>query len=92
MAVNSDVGVMDDEIREILAAHARLPMDATTLGRDSDLYEAGMTSHASVNVMLALEDRFDVEFPDRMLQRSVFASVAAIADALRELDAQIPVQ
>ncbi len=26
-----------------------------------------MTSHASVNVMLALEDHFDIEFPDRML-------------------------
>jgi acyl carrier protein len=44
-----------------------------------------MTSHASVNVMLALEDRFDVEFPDRMLKRSVFESIAAIHDALGEL-------
>ena len=38
-----------------------------------------MTSHASVNVMLALEDAFDVEFPDEMLKRSVFESVASIA-------------
>ena len=44
-----------------------------------------MTSHASVNVMLALEDRFDVEFPDRMLKRSVFESIASIAAALEEL-------
>ena len=26
-----------------------------------------MTSHASVNLMLALENEFDIEFPDRML-------------------------
>jgi acyl carrier protein len=35
--------------------------------------------------MLALEDEFDVEFPDAMLRRSVFESVAAIRRALEEL-------
>ena len=44
-----------------------------------------MTSHASVNVMLALEDAFDVEFPDEMLTRSVFESVYAMATALSTL-------
>jgi acyl carrier protein len=45
-----------------------------------------MTSHASVNVMLALEDAFDIEFPDRMLTRSVFESIASIRAALTELE------
>ena len=44
-----------------------------------------MTSHASVNVMLALEDEFDVEFPEAMLRKSTFESVAAIRVALGEL-------
>jgi acyl carrier protein len=44
-----------------------------------------MTSHASVNLMLALEDHFDVEFPDRMLRRSVFESIDSIAAAVQEL-------
>jgi hypothetical protein len=35
--------------------------------------------------MLALEGHFDVEFPDRMLRRSVFESISAIAAALGEL-------
>jgi acyl carrier protein len=38
-----------------------------------------------VNVMLALESAFDVEFPDRMLRRGVFESVASIRRALEEL-------
>lgn len=76
---------MNDEIRRILKEHGRLPVDVATLATGADLYQAGMTSHASVNVMLALEDRFDVEFPDRMLKRSVFESVDAIAAALGEL-------
>jgi acyl carrier protein len=76
---------MTDEIRQIIQEHGRLPIEVGVLSEDADLYQAGMTSHASVNVMLALEDRFDVEFPDRMLTRSVFESIAAIAAALDEL-------
>ncbi len=76
---------MTDEIRQIIKEHGRLPIDVGTLPENADLYQAGMTSHASVNLMLALEDRFDVEFPDRMLKRSVFESIASIAAALGEL-------
>jgi phosphopantetheine--protein transferase-like protein len=76
---------VQQEIRRVLADHARLGADAGTIEADADLYQAGMTSHASVNVMLALEDAFDVEFPDRLLKRSVFESVASIAAALAEL-------
>jgi acyl carrier protein len=78
-----------DEIRQIIEQHGRLPVDANGLPADADLYEAGMTSHASVNVMLALEDAFDVEFPDRMLKRSVFESITAIAAALAELQGTV---
>lgn len=76
---------MNAEIRKILAEHARLAVDVDTLADDADLYQAGMTSHASVNLMLALEEGFDVEFPDHMLKREVFESVAAIASALEQL-------
>jgi len=72
-------------IRKILKEHGRLNKDAETLAEDSDLYQAGMTSHASVNVMLALEGHFDVEFPDHMLKRSVFETVAAMRAAIQEL-------
>ena len=74
-----------NRIRAILAQHARLAKDATALTDDADLYQAGMSSHASVNVMLALEGAFDIEFPDHMLTRSVFASVGAIRSAVEEL-------
>lgn len=57
-------------------------MDVDSLDDDADLYEAGMTSHASVNVMIALEDAFDVEFLDSMLKRSVFESISSISAAL----------
>jgi acyl carrier protein len=77
-----------DRIRKVVAANARLGVDLSTLDDNADLYQAGMTSHASVNLMLALEDEFDLEFPDRLLKRSVFESVAAIRAALEELGDQ----
>jgi acyl carrier protein len=76
---------MTEAIRRILADHARLSKDALTLPVDADLYQAGMTSHASVNVMLALEGEFDIEFPDQMLKRSSFESIAAICRCIEEL-------
>jgi acyl carrier protein len=74
-----------ETIRRILKDHGRLSRDPETLRPDADLYEAGMTSHASVNVMLALEGEFDIEFPDHMLKRSVFDSIASISAAIAEL-------
>jgi acyl carrier protein len=72
-------------IRRILVEHGRLAVDAATLDDGADLYQAGMTSHASVTVMLALEGEFDLEFPDQLLSREVFQSIAAIRDAVSSL-------
>ena len=76
---------MDETIRGILAQYGQLPVEVEKLRDEDDLYEAGMTSHASVNVMLALEDEFEVEFPETMLRKSTFEPVAAIRGALGEL-------
>ena len=73
------------QIRPILAEHARLRVDADQLTDEADLYEAGLTSLSTVNLMLALEEHFDVEFSDRMLGRKTFASIRALADAITEL-------
>ena len=74
-----------ERIRNIIKQHARLSADAASLAPSADLYEAGMTSHASVNVMLALEGEFEVEFPDRMLTRGTFDSIASIQNAIEKL-------
>lgn len=76
---------MEKLIRDVLAEHGRLAVDAMEVKSSADLYRSGLTSHASVNVMLALEDAFDLEFPDRLLKKSTFESIDAIAEALVEL-------
>ena len=79
---------MTDQIRQIIKQHGRLTADVDSLPATADLYQAGMTSHASVNVMLGLEDAFDVEFPDAKLTRSSFESIAAIESVLSDLQRQ----
>lgn len=72
-------------IRSVLAECGGLAVDAGTLAVDDDLYAAGLTSHGCVGLMLGLEEEFDVEFPEKLLNRRTFESIAAIRDAVRGL-------
>jgi len=76
---------MDETIRQVLVEHGRLAVDADTISDQADLFASGMTSHASVNVMLAIEDAFDIEFSEKMLKKSTFESIAAIRSGVLEM-------
>lgn len=78
---------MDETIRLVLAEHGRLAVNVDTINEHTDLFAAGMTSHASVNVMLALEDAFDIEFSESMLKKSTFESIASIRAGVLEMQA-----
>ena len=69
---------MNSTIRNLLAKVANLPSAVDGLADDADLYAAGLSSFASVQLMLGLEEAFDIEFPDSLLNRKSFASIAAI--------------
>lgn len=78
---------MTDEIRNILCEVGQLATPVEQLADDADLFAAGLTSFATVNVMLAIEDRFDLEFPDKLLKRDSFRSIATLDRVVRELQA-----
>ena len=75
----------NETIRQVVADHGRLAVPIESLADGDDLFAAGMTSHASINVMLAPEDAFDFEFPEKMLKKSTFESVAAMSAGVTEL-------
>jgi len=75
---------MIQTVRDLVARTGRLPVDVASLADDADLYAAGLTSFSAVQLMLAIEEAFDVEFPERYLNRRTFASIAAISAALAE--------
>ena len=78
---------MDQILRDLLAKHGGLQRPVETLGDGDDLYAAGMTSFATVQLMLALEEAFDVEFPEDKLNSKTFATLGSIRSALGEIDA-----
>ncbi|MDD0814886.1 acyl carrier protein [Curvibacter sp. HBC28] len=79
---------MNTALREIFAKQGRLAQALEGLNDDADLFAAGLDSLAIVNVMLAVEDRFEVEIPDEHLNRATFSSISALAAVLRKLQAE----
>jgi acyl carrier protein len=73
------------QVREILARHGRLSVSTDQLDDASDLHSAGLTSLATVGLMLALEECFDIEFPDALLSRRTFSSIDSLAAAVDSL-------
>ncbi len=74
-----------DKIRSILSKHSRLDIDFSAIADDDDLYVAGLTSLTTVNIMLAIEDEFDIEFPDSRLNRQTFDSIESLVEVVEEL-------
>ena len=74
-----------EKVREILAKHSRLDVDVNNLKEDDDLYDLGLTSLTTVNIMLAIEDAFDIEFPDSKLNRKTFNSIESRVEVIEEL-------
>ncbi|GAB3135069.1 acyl carrier protein [Tsukamurella serpentis] len=76
---------MEEAIRGIVARQGRLTVPIEELAGDDDLYTAGLTSHAAVNVMLAIEDRFAIEFPDSLISKATFATIDSLVTAVQSL-------
>ena len=76
---------MKAAIRTILSEVARLDVPVESLDDQADLYEAGLSSLATVHVMLAIENAFGIEIPDRLLTRQLFRSISSLATAAEQI-------
>lgn len=82
------MGTRQSQIRDILAENGRLAVPIEALDEHADLFAAGLDSLAIVNVLMRLEETFDIELPDDMLQRRSFSSIATIDSVVDRLSAQ----
>ncbi|OXI29852.1 acyl carrier protein [Burkholderia sp. AU16741] len=71
-----------NEIRTILKHVAHLEAAIDSIGDGDDLYEAGLSSLDTIQLMLAIEKQFNIEIPDEMLNRNLFRSIDALADTI----------
>lgn len=60
-------------------------VDAGAIDSTDDLFGAGMTSRQTVQLMLAIEYEFDIQFSDDDLLRSTFATIDSIVRAVSAL-------
>ncbi len=77
--------VSDEVIKDILRQNEAMSGFVDTLGENDDLFEKGLDSFGSVQLMLALEERFEVEFPDSLLNRRSFSSIRTIRETVTKL-------
>jgi len=77
--------VSDEVVRDILRQNEAMSGIVDGLGEDEDLFEKGLDSFGSVQLMLALEERFEVEFPDTLLNRRSFSTIRIIRETVSKL-------
>ena len=76
---------MEETIREILRSHGELSVPVESLTLHADLFDAGLSSFSTVEVMLALEACLGTSIPEHLLTRSTFRSIAALCKAAEQL-------
>ncbi len=74
-----------EDIRNILARNEALAPIAAEIAEDDNLFDKGLDSFGSVQLMLALEEHFDVEFPDHLLSRKSFSTIRSIRETVSSL-------
>lgn len=81
----NDLQEAEDRVRGALDTALAGKVEVSGLSASDNLFDAGMTSHQTVQVMLELEDEFDVEFPDDRLNKATFSSIGSMVEALKGL-------
>jgi D-alanine--poly(phosphoribitol) ligase subunit 2 len=79
---------MRDRVRAIVGSMNLVPVPVDGLSDEANLFDAGMTSFGSVQLMMAIEEEFDIEFPNSLLTRKTFATLGALTAATEQLVAE----
>ncbi len=73
-----DLAAIETEIRRLLHENGKLAVDLRKLKDGDDLFDHGLSSLATVGIMIEIEAEFDIEIPDVMLTRDNFRSIGAL--------------
>ncbi|PXX25845.1 acyl carrier protein [Burkholderia pyrrocinia] len=76
---------MKNTLRHIISDMKCLDVPIEVLADHSDLYAVGLTSLASVQLMMEIEREFRIRIPDSMLKYELFSSIDSLAAAITRL-------
>jgi acyl carrier protein len=66
---------MKQKLRAILSQWGDLALPVEQLADDADLYAAGLSSLATVQLLMAIEEAFDIEMPVELLTGELFQNI-----------------
>ncbi|NEO67782.1 MAG: acyl carrier protein [Moorea sp. SIO4G2] len=75
----------EERLKGILREYLPLVADDEEIAVEADLTDLGLDSMNAVNLMLDIEEEFEVSFPESMLNAEVFYSVSTLAKAIQSL-------
>jgi acyl carrier protein len=76
---------MKETLRRILSELGCLDVPLETISDRTDLNAVGLSSLATVHLMLAIERDFAVKIPDSMLNYRLFSSIDSMAAAITQV-------
>ena len=79
--------MLKDTVLDVLSRCTQI--DTGSIGETDNLFDAGMNSFACVQVMIALEERLDIEFPDEFMRRETFKTINSIISHVHNIDAGV---
>ncbi len=76
-----------DRLRTLIVENIEDIKDADAVTSDARLMDMGMDSVSGLDLMLGMEEEFNVKFPEEMMTNKVFESHATLEAALKSLGA-----
>lgn len=74
-----------DALSDILRKHLKFANKAEEFPMDEELEVLGLDSMSAIDLLLALEEAFEIVFPDEMLTPEVFQTGRSLENAVRFL-------
>ncbi|WP_063901912.1 acyl carrier protein [Burkholderia ubonensis] len=76
---------MKSILRDIISELKCLDVPTEVIADHTDLYAVGLTSLASVQLMMEIEHEFRIRIPDSMLKYELFSSIDSLSAAITQL-------
>lgn len=72
----------EETVRQVINEQLNFAAHISELGPEESLWDMGMTSLTCMGLMLNIEDAFEIELPEALLQASTFRSVNSLVAAV----------
>ena len=75
------------EIRVLLTHYLGLPLDSDEIGENEPLggSRINISSLTAIEILTAIEERFEVQFPDDMIDLTLFSSIGRLVDTVNAI-------